>query len=135
MQQEDLICEIVRRVMVQAGNPVKQQDAGGAMLIHTASVKTKPFEGRGDVRLQDLTTLEEAPRMGASLMELLDGADFEWALTYDEYDYINTCGLAENHPAKYQYKLNLQKCSLFRQLFLCRRWCNSVINCYMKVPT
>lgn len=88
MQQEDLIREIVRRVMAQAGDPVKQRDAGGAMLIHTASVKTEPFEGRNDVRLRDLTTLEEAPRMGAGLMELLDGADFEWTLTYDEYDYV-----------------------------------------------
>lgn len=26
--------------------------------------------------------------MGAGLMELLDGADFEWTLTYDEYDYV-----------------------------------------------
>lgn len=86
--QEDLIREIVRRVMVQAGDPVKQRDAGGAMLIHTASVETEPFEGRSDVRLRDLTTLEEAPRMGAGLMELLDGADFEWTLTYDEYDYV-----------------------------------------------
>ena len=88
MQQEDLIREIVRRVMAQAGDPIKQRDAGGAMLIHTASVKTEPFEGRSDVRLRDLTTLEEAPRMGAGLMELLDGADFEWTLTYDEYDYV-----------------------------------------------
>lgn len=87
-KQEDLIREIVRRVMAQAGDPVKQRDIGGAMLIHTASVETEPFEGRSDVRLRDLTTLEEAPRMGAGLMELLDGADFEWTLTYDEYDYV-----------------------------------------------
>ncbi|MEY8387896.1 cupin domain-containing protein [Oscillospiraceae bacterium 38-13] len=87
-QQEDLIREIVRRVMAQAGDPVKQRDIGGAMLIHTASVETDPFEGRSDVRLRDLTTLEEAPRIGAGLMELLDGADFEWTLTYDEYDYV-----------------------------------------------
>lgn len=86
--QEELIREIVRRVVAQAGGPVKQRDAGGALLISTASVKTEPFEGRSDVRLRDLTTLEEAPRMGAGLMELLDGADFEWTLTYDEYDYV-----------------------------------------------
>lgn len=85
--QEELIREIVRRVAAQA-NPVKQRDAGGALLVHTAAVETEPFEGRSDVRLRDLTTLEEAPRMGAGLMELLDGADFEWTLTYDEYDYV-----------------------------------------------
>ena len=26
--------------------------------------------------------------MGAGLMELLDSADFEWTLTYDEFDYV-----------------------------------------------
>lgn len=87
MLQEDLIREIVRRVVAQAG-PVKQKDVSGALLVHTAAVETEPFEGRDDVRLRDLTTLDEAPRMGAGLMELLDGADFEWTLTYDEYDYV-----------------------------------------------
>ena len=86
--QEELIREIVRRVVAQANGQVKQRDAGGALLIHTASLETEPFEGRTDVRLRNLTTLEEAPRMGAGLMELLDGADFEWKLTYDEFDYV-----------------------------------------------
>lgn len=86
--QEELIREIVRRVMTQTSGQSKQRDSSGAMLIHTASVTAEPFEGRSDVRLCDLTTLAEAPRMGAGLMELLDGADFEWTLTYDEYDYV-----------------------------------------------
>lgn len=87
--QEELIREIVRRVIVQtSSSQTKQTDVSGALLIHTAAVETEPFEGRSDVRLRDLTTLDEAPRMGAGLMELLDGADFEWTLTYDEYDYV-----------------------------------------------
>ncbi len=32
--------------------------------------------------------MEEAPRMGAGLMELKDGTAFEWTLTYDEYDCV-----------------------------------------------
>lgn len=53
-------------------------------------MKTEPFMGREDVRLMDLATLEESPRMGAGMMELLRGADFEWTLTYDEYDYVSS---------------------------------------------
>lgn len=85
--QEDLIREIVQRVLAQSAS-FKQADSSGALLIHTQKVQTEPFQGREDVRLYDLTTLEEAPNMGAGLMELLDGADFEWTLTYDEYDYV-----------------------------------------------
>ncbi|MBS6215771.1 MAG: DUF861 domain-containing protein [Clostridiales bacterium] len=87
--QEDLIREIVSRVVSQvSGGVAKQSDPSGALLIHPSQIQTQPFEGREDVRVQDLTTLEEAPRMGAGLMELLDRADFEWTLTYDEYDYV-----------------------------------------------
>ena len=71
-----------------SGGVAKQSDPSGALLIHPSQIQTQPFEGREDVRVQDLTTLEEAPRMGAGLMELLDRADFEWTLTYDEYDYV-----------------------------------------------
>lgn len=85
--QEDLIREIVQRVLAQTTD-WKQRDSTGALLIRTGSVQTEPFQGRQDVRVLDLTTLEEASNMGAGLMELLDGADFEWTLTYDEYDYV-----------------------------------------------
>ena len=85
--QEDLIREIVQRVLAQT-SAWKQSDPSGALLIHPGSVETEPFQARQDVRVYDLTTLEEAPNMGAGLMELLDGADFEWTLTYDEYDYV-----------------------------------------------
>ena len=85
--QEDLIREIVQRVLAQT-SAWKQRDPSGALLIHPGSVQTEPFQGRQDVRVYDLTTLEEAPNMGAGLMELLDGADFEWTLTYDEFDYV-----------------------------------------------
>ena len=51
-------------------------------------MKLEPFEGRNDVKLKDVATLEEAPRMGCGIMELSDGADFEWTLTYDEWDIV-----------------------------------------------
>ena len=87
--QDDLIRKIVHQVMTEmSSDQTKQHDANGALLIHTPAIETEPFDGREDVRLKDLTTLEEAPRMGAGLMDLLNGADFEWTLTYDEYDYV-----------------------------------------------
>ncbi len=91
-QQEELIRQIVRRLVTQAAEETapfpKEKDVSGALAIRARQVKTGPFEGREDVRVMDLVTLEEAPRMGAGMMELLDKADFEWTLTYDEYDYV-----------------------------------------------
>jgi len=90
---EELIREIVAKVLqesVKGPQPdmERQVDPSGIIGIKGSSVKMEAFEGRSDVRLKDLTTLEEAPRMGCGLMELLDGASFEWTLTYDEYDIV-----------------------------------------------
>ena len=89
---ENLIREIVLKVMEEAGGSQcdcqRQVDPSGIIGIKTDSVKLEPFEGRNDVKLKDITTLEEAPRMGCGVMELTDGASFEWTLTYDEYDIV-----------------------------------------------
>lgn len=89
---ENLIREIVLKVLEEAGGSQcgcqRQVDASGIIGIKTGSVKLEPFEGRSDVLLKDVTTLEEAPRMGCGVMELKDGASFEWTLTYDEYDIV-----------------------------------------------
>ena len=88
-----LIREIVSKVLQEAAGGAKpdmerQVDPSGIIGIKTRSVKLEPFEGRDDVRLKDVTTLDEAPRMGCGNMELRDGASFEWTLTYDEYDIV-----------------------------------------------
>ena len=91
---EELIREIVTKVIqaASAGESKddfeKHVDPSGIIGIKTSSVELEPFEGREDVRLRDVTTLEEAPRMGCGIMELKDGASFEWTLTYDEYDIV-----------------------------------------------
>ena len=54
--------------------------------IKTSTVKCEPFQQDG-VKLKDVVTLEEAPRMGCGIMEL-DHTSFEWTLTYDEYDLV-----------------------------------------------
>lgn len=89
---ENLICEIVRKVLEESadgrGGCRRQVDPSGVIGIKTDTVELKPFEGRNDVRLADITSLQEAPRMGCGVMELTDGASFEWTLTYDEYDIV-----------------------------------------------
>ncbi len=87
---EAIVEQVVRKVLEgnTAGKPDfrKETDPSGILRIDTATVKCEPFEQPG-VYLKDITTLEEAPRMGAGVMEL-DHTSFEWTLTYDEYDYI-----------------------------------------------
>lgn len=91
---EALIREIVTKVLQESGGLTaapgfeKHVDPSGIIGIKTSTVPLQPFEGREDVRLNDVTTLEEAPRMGCGIMELKDGASFEWTLTYDEYDIV-----------------------------------------------
>ncbi|WP_206459827.1 cupin domain-containing protein [Anaerovorax sp. IOR16] len=90
---EQLIREIVERVLMQSHANMekefeKEVDQSGILVVRADTVKTEEFEGRTDVKLKDIVTLEEAPRMGAGIMELFDGAEFEWTLTYDEFDYV-----------------------------------------------
>lgn len=89
---EALIREIVEKVVREtvaqpnAAPFEKHVDPSGIIGIKTKTVKCEPFEQEG-VKLLDLVTLEEAPRMGAGIMEL-DHTSFEWTLTYDEYDMV-----------------------------------------------
>ena len=88
---EDIIRKIVTEVVKEAlGIPkedfVKVRDKSGVMMIKTDTVKCEPFETDG-VSLKDITTLEEAPRIGAGIMEL-DHSSLEWTLRYDEYDLV-----------------------------------------------
>lgn len=89
---EELIREIVERVVKQvspdtSNNFFKQVDKSGILLVKTDTVKTAPFEHGERVYVTDVVTLEESPRMGAGVMEL-DNTDFEWTLTYDEFDFV-----------------------------------------------
>lgn len=85
----DIVCKVIQE-MTAASKPQddfeKKVDPSGVMSIKTSTVKVEPFEQKG-VFLKDVTTLEEAPRMGAGVMEL-DHGELEWTLTYDEYDFV-----------------------------------------------
>ena len=84
---EALIREIVTKVLEEsAGKGSKPEfekhiDPSGIIGIKTSTVKCEPFQQDG-VKLKDVVTLEEAPRMGCGIMEL-DHTSFEWTLTYD----------------------------------------------------
>lgn len=79
-----IVTEVVRAIVNK--EPVREVDPSGIITIRTDTVKCEPFMQEG-VRLKDIVTLEEAPRMGAGIMEL-DHTSFEWTLTYDEYDLV-----------------------------------------------
>lgn len=90
---EDIIREVVEKVLRETmakeapqEDFVKEKDPSGIIKIKTDTVKCEPFKQDG-VALKDIVTLEEAPRMGAGIMEL-DHTSFEWTLTYDEYDVV-----------------------------------------------
>ncbi|MDR1511075.1 MAG: cupin domain-containing protein [Synergistaceae bacterium] len=89
------IREIVKKILEEAAKEQavpfeKHTDKSGVFVVKTATVKGEPFDtGKpGDnVKLIDLATLEESPRMGVGIMEM-DHTTFDWFLNYDEYDYI-----------------------------------------------
>ncbi len=87
---KSLVENVVRATLEACASdaPYKHVDPSGIIGIKTSQVALEPFEGRSDVLLADVTTLEEAPRMGCGIMELKDAASFEWTLTYDEYDIV-----------------------------------------------
>lgn len=89
---EQMIRDVIVKVLEEKGACAcecqRQVDPSGIIGIKTSTVTLEPFEGREDVKLKDITSLEEAPRMGCGVMELTDGASFEWTLTYDEYDIV-----------------------------------------------
>ncbi len=86
---EELIREIVEKVLAEAAAKDGMErcvDKSGIIGVKTSTVKCEPFEQEG-VSLKDIVSLEEAPRMGAGIMEL-DRTSFAWTLTYDEYDMV-----------------------------------------------
>lgn len=88
---EAFIREIVEKVLAEAvakpeADFEKTVDPSGIIGVKTSTVKVERFEKDG-VGLKDIVTLEEAPRMGAGIMEL-DNSFLEWTLTYDEYDLV-----------------------------------------------
>ena len=87
---KEVIAKVVEETLKKSATGedfVKKVDKSGILMVKTDTVKCEQFNGAEGVYLKDIVTLEEAPRMGAGIMEL-DHTSFEWTLTYDEYDYV-----------------------------------------------
>ncbi|MDR1768478.1 MAG: cupin domain-containing protein [Propionibacteriaceae bacterium] len=93
---EGIIREVIREELGQAGGPAKTLDPSGVIGVDPARVPLEVFPfpietdppGRASaVKLIDLLTLDESPRLGCGTMEL-DACSFEWTLTYDEIDFV-----------------------------------------------
>lgn len=91
---EPLIRKILAEIIADTGggDSLRHIDKSGVMSVRTAEVKTAPFPfdigpAGARVRLKDVVSLEESPRLGFGVMEM-DSTSFPWTLKYDEVDYI-----------------------------------------------
>ena len=66
----EIVEKVIRETMAQPSCGFEKHiDPSGIIGIRTSTVKCEPFEQDG-VRLKDLVTLEEPPRMGAGSRQL-----------------------------------------------------------------
>ena len=97
---EEVLARLIREVVeehvgaqgITGGNGVRVVDPSGIRRIDPTRVSVEPFpfpipSPPGSVRLVDLLTVEESPRLGCGVMEM-DATSFAWTLTYDEIDYV-----------------------------------------------
>ena len=68
---KEIISRVVEETLKKCDNDfIKEKDDSGIIKIKTDTVKCEPFNGADGVYLKDIVTLDEAPRMGAGVMEL-----------------------------------------------------------------
>lgn len=88
---EETLRPVIAQILQELGRGsegfVKEKDPSGVLLVRTGTVACEGFEGRADVRVKDVTTLQEAPRISAGVMEV-EGTAFPWTLSYDEFDIV-----------------------------------------------
>jgi ethanolamine utilization protein EutQ len=88
---EAIIRDVIAEEVGKASpTPSRHIDPSGVIAIDPSTVPMEafPFPIESDrVKLADVVSLEESPRLGCGLMEL-DHTSFEWTLTYDEVDYV-----------------------------------------------
>jgi ethanolamine utilization protein EutQ len=68
----------------------RQIDPSGIISLDPRNIELEDFPFPVDakrVKLKDLFSLEESPRIGAGIMEM-ENTKLDWTLTYDEIDYV-----------------------------------------------
>ena len=90
----ELIEKITKEVISQLKTNVnekfvKKTDPSGVICVKTETVACEPFDPGtpANVKLKDIVTLEESPRMGCGILEL-EKCTYPWQLTYDEFYYV-----------------------------------------------
>ena len=89
---EELIRKVIEAEMGNKKTPeYKFMDKSGVGVVKLNKMTKRDRMDTGnpndEVYTTDLFTLEEGPRIGAGLMEMIK-TTFDWTLTYDEIDYI-----------------------------------------------
>lgn len=93
---EALLKELIKKVIASelektTESNYKMMDPSGVGVIKLDKMTKRTRMDTGnpndEVYTTDLFTLEENPRIGAGLMEMIK-TTFDWTLTYDEIDYI-----------------------------------------------
>ncbi len=84
--------ELVRQILLEKLGD-KCNNACGVRKVSVPTLRTTEADRMNTgnpadrVYTRDLFTLEQAPRLGAGLMEM-DNTTFAWTLNYDEMDYV-----------------------------------------------
>ena len=82
-----VVAEVMRALGAADVGFHKEKDSSGVLLVKSETVRCEPFEGRENVRVKDVTTLSEAPRIAAGVLEV-ERTSFPWTLGYDEFDVV-----------------------------------------------
>lgn len=92
----ELIYKIVEEVLketsgknLESADYVKEKDPSGVIRVQTSTVQCESFDVGvpANVKLKDIVTLEESPRLGCGILEI-DHSTYPWTLTYDEFYYV-----------------------------------------------
>lgn len=86
----EIIKKVIEKELGNKENSLKIMDKSGIGVIKCQEIEKVKFDtgnSNDQVYKTDLFTLDESPRMGAGMMEIIEST-FDWTLLYDEIDYV-----------------------------------------------